>query len=166
MGVFRRCQIADAMPLAGIPTTFNFRRDGDLGWKELDFIIASRQDGAATFQNFISVPIYMFTGQNTPHRKPTVCGASREVEPVLGEGAYFVGQSQNPCSTVANFQENWAVSWDGFDPASKFHTYAVEWLPGAISWYVGAGDAAATRKITLKKNPVMMYDFFPKGPLP
>lgn len=108
----------------------------------------------------------MFTGQDTPKRKLTVCGDSPEVTPVLGDGVYFAGQSQDPCSLAANFQENWAISWDGFDPGSSFHSYAVEWLPGAISWYVGAGDAPATRRITLNKNPVMMYDFFPKGPLP
>lgn len=108
----------------------------------------------------------MFTGQDTPKRKLEACGTSREVTPVLGEGVYFADQAQDACSPSANFQVNWAVSWDEYDPASQFHTYGVEWLPGTISWYVGAGDATPTRKITLAKNPVMMYDFFPKGPFP
>lgn len=95
----------------------------------------------------------------------------REVEIVLAEGTHYETNSTGTLAsldgvdTEAVFQENWAITWDAFQPATAYHTYALAWRPDSIEWWAGEKDKAQKR-ITINKR-TSEDDIFPeKGPFP
>lgn len=159
---------------AGVPSTLNVRNDTKTG-EEIDFIIASRKVEDNKLRHFLSVPLYKSVTTDKPAKlllfNPDE--NSNEVKVDLGKDVYFESnssgriQSSEKLSDEARrklFQENWAISWDGFEPQKKLNTYVLHWNESSITWSVGSPEQPVERikftRIDSKK------DVFPKGPLP
>lgn len=157
---------------AGIPSTFNFRRDSTPGWKEIDFIIASRQAEPDKLSHFISAPLFVPSdGATGPLRTLRLFGDDPEIDFELGPDTRMETNSTgkvmsfDPLTVNNIFQENWALTWDGFDPTAKDSTYAINWLPDRIDWYAGRGMKPPLRVSYKMKEK--HKDVFPtKGPFP
>jgi hypothetical protein len=155
---------------AGIPSTFNFRKEGQPGLGEIDFIVASIKTDKGMLKHFISTPLYTLDGNNGL-RKLRTMGPDREVEVLLAEGTDYATDISAKSDTFAGnaaeidsyFDLNWGITWEGFDPASEGNIYAIKWTDTSIEWYAGSKDNVPLR-ITLKKVPP--GETFPKGPLP
>lgn len=156
---------------AGIPSTFNLRTDDRPGWKEIDFIIASRLDGPTErLKHFVSTPLFVPDESGTL-RKLRTLDPGREVEIDLAEGTRYETNSTGTFASLDGvdkelvFQENWAITWDGFQPATAYHTYVLAWRSDSIEWWAGEKDKAQKR-ITINKR-TSKDDVFPqKGPFP
>lgn len=149
---------------AGIPSTFNFRRESDKDWqgitligrKEIDLIIATIQADSGKLKSFMSIPLWVPAGDGTLRKLKTM-GTDKELEVVLSEGTEFatdISKTNDDFvgdNAEAAFDENWAITWKDFKPYDDYHTYAMKWLSDSIEWYAGQKDMAALR-ITLNKK--------------
>lgn len=155
---------------AGIPSTFNFRRDSVPGWKEIDFIIATIETDSGAFKSFISTPLWLATDDGTLRKAKTI-GELREVDVILAEGTEFATDiSKHNDNFVginpeAAFDQTWAMTWKDFQPFKDYHTYAMSWHPNTIAWYAGEKNKASLR-VTLNQKVNDDKIFPTKGPFP
>lgn len=158
------------MSTAGIPSTFNFRKEGQPGFGELDFIVASVETGKDKAKHFISTPLWTPNGKGGL-RKLRTLDPGREVEVNLAVGTLYATNTSaktdnfdgNAAEAASYFDQNWGITWKGFEPAKAENTYAVKWLDTSIDWYAGSKNDVPLR-ITLKKTT--SDETFPTGPLP
>lgn len=158
--------------IAGIPSTLNMRQDERTG-EEVDFIIGTRQAEPDKLRHFISMPLYKSVKSDKPE-KLRVFDKDKDKNEVIvefAEGVFFASNSSGQLKKNLDereseevFQENWALSWKGFDPAEMTHTYVLQWKEDNITWFIGEKNHP-TRKVLMRKTD-SNKDAFPKGPLP
>ncbi|KAK9896995.1 hypothetical protein P389DRAFT_188739 [Cystobasidium minutum MCA 4210] len=157
----------------GIPSTFNFRKDNAKdGEEEIDFIIASREDKkTGKLRHFVSTPIYLQNDKKVC-TKAKILGPENQVWVHLPAGVALetnstgTFESLDGVDAAAVYEENWAITWDGFEPAKDFNTYAIKWLDDSIEWWAGPKSEAQFRVRISKVTRGTDKDNFPKGPLP
>lgn len=74
----------------------------------------------------------------------------------VGEGTYI--DKDNP-----GFEKEWAASWNGYNPAERYVTYKVEWLPDKVTWYAGIDRENPEKRIMFEKKDNSQFS---EGPLP
>lgn len=166
----------DVKRAAGVPSTLNLRNDTNTG-QEIDFIIASREIEKDKLKHFLSVPVYrsgLSSSDNSAKLLVFDPNEDRdEIKVDLAEGVYFESNSSGRLRTFEDmtaekrkqmFQENWAITWDGFEPDEELNTYFLQWNEDSIAWYGGPFQRPVERikfsRVELRKEA------FPTGPLP
>ena len=138
---------------------------------EMDFVVASVKTDESSLKHFVSTPIWTPDG-NGGLRKLTTLGLDPEVKIELAGGTTYAtnisGQSKtfagsgDKAEQASYFDQNWAITWDGFDPTKVVNRYGVAWHSDKIEWYAGNNLTAMPLRITLSTTK----NIFPKGPLP
>lgn len=137
---------------AGVPSTFNFRND-KRNASEVDMMIASykKRPDKNELLHQMQVPLYKGVKEEA-----VLLDLSNDVTTRVGDGTYI--DKDNP-----GFDKEWAASWKGYNPAERYVTYKVEWLPDKVIWYAGIDRENPEKRIMFeKKNDAQ----FPVGPLP
>lgn len=156
---------------AGIPSTFNFRKDGrpDLG--EIDLIVASIETEKGNLKHFLSTPLWT-TDENNTLRKLKTVNPGQEVSIELAADTSFAtnisAKSDTFVGDVAQaasyFDVNWGITWKGFNPTSDKNKYGIKWLSDSIQIYAGNTEEPMPLRLTVKRTT--NADVFPKGPFP
>jgi hypothetical protein len=173
--------------IAGIPSTFNFRKGqpkkkipsffeplhpiGTLA--EIELIVASVKTDEGV-KHFMSTPVYTSDAKGIIRRLRTL-GSDAEVKVELAAGTTYATNISAHSKTFAGsgdkaeeesyFDQNWGITWEGFDPTKETSRYGIKWLPERIQFFAADHGQPMPLRLTINKATKAL-GVFPKGPLP
>lgn len=150
----------------------NFTEAGATGKAEVHFMAVSLETQKGPLKHYLSIP-HFAPRDESGLRNLTTGGDNAEVRIELAGGTTYAtdtSDSENfdvdgeEGAKLVGFQQNWGITWAGFDPTSEENVYGFKLLKGSTEWY--AGNQWTDMPLRMKVHETTKNDIYPRGPLP